>query len=823
MNAVPFVGLINNVALLITLGVFYDLLVVRKSVQGHYESLITGLILGIIGVAVMMNPWRPFEGVVFDARSILLSVGALFFGAVPGCIAAAMTIAYRYYTGGIGTYTGIGVIVTSTLVGILWRTLRPKGSAVIGTVELALMGVVVHALMILWMLSLPLPDSFLVISVISLPVMVLFPIGTVLLGKLLASQSNRQAAAKSLEQSEGNYRLLFDNAPIGILSVDLNGVIIEANQKVLDIMGSPSLEDTKSINMFTYPALVDSGISSLFKECIADRKVLSSDIPYTSKWGKTSFLRIVVTPIVETNGKPYGCQAVIEDMTGRNKAEEVQRRLATAIEQAAEVVIILDEEGIIQYVNPAMEAVSGYNREEAIGFGAGILKSDEHDQAFYDDLWDTLRRGEIWTGHLINRKKDGSLYHVDSTISPVRDRSGRVRNYVAVQRDISREVKLQEQLFQAQKLEAVGTLAGGIAHDFNNILQVILGYSELILDADRLDQMSREDLVKVREAAKNGADLVQRILTFSRKTDIKPQPTNLNLRIEQLRKMLFRTMPKMIRIELKLGENLATINADPIQMEQILMNLAVNARDAMPEGGRLVIQTENAILDEEWSSTHLEAKPGHYVLLTVSDTGSGMSKETQAHIFDPFFTTKRPGEGTGLGLAMVYGIVKQHDGFISCYSEPSKGTVFRLYFPSLAYDEATWEIVQVPTPKGGSETILLVDDEESIRDLGSRILTGAGYEVVTASNGMEALEIYKRRAQQVAVVILDLIMPEMGGKQCLENLTGINPNIKVVIATGYSPDGLAGVTAATGVKGFINKPFDNNLMLATVRKAIDEE
>jgi two-component system, cell cycle sensor histidine kinase and response regulator CckA len=531
--------------------------------------------------------------------------------------------------------------------------------------------------------------------------------------------------------------------------------------------------------------------------------------------------------LVQVKGKliPYEGGAAriasVRDITAAKKAEEVQKRLVTAIEQSAEAVLITDTNGIIHYVNPAMERITGLSNEALLGKTPAVFKSGQHDDDFYRQLWDTIRSGNIWSGRFINRRQDGSLFHADVTISPVRNAAGEITNFVAVEHDVTERMQLSSQLFQAQKMEAVGTLAGGVAHDFNNLLQVVLGYSELVLSEDDLPARFRDDLGRINQAAKNGADLVQRLLTFSRKTEARPRPLNLNKQIEQLKKMLSRTLPKMIDIELSLAEDLIAINADPTQIEQVLMNLAVNARDAMPEGGRLTIKTENGTLDESYAKTHLGAKPGCYVLLSVSDTGQGMDKETLQHIFEPFFTTKGPGEGTGLGLAMVYGIVRQHGGYITCYSELGEGTTFRMHFPALASTEELRETEGKTFPLGGSETILLVDDEQLVRDLGARILSKAGYEVIQASNGKEALDIYKARGQEISLVILDLIMPEMAGRQCLEGLLNINPAVKVVIASGYSADGRTRELLNSMGKEFIRKPYDIREVLEVVRSVLD--
>jgi len=525
----------------------------------------------------------------------------------------------------------------------------------------------------------------------------------------------------------------------------------------------------------------------------------------------------------DSSGKDLGWATVSRDITERRRAEQVERRLVAAIEQASEGVIITDPEGTIQYVNPGLERMTGYSRNDLMGQTPRILKSGEQDAAFYRQLWETIKSGRIWSGRFTNRKKDGRLYHEDATITPVKDASGKIVNFVAVKRDITEHLQLSQQLLQAQKMEAIGTLAGGVAHDFNNILQVALGYSELILVDEKLPERYRTDVGKIHESARRGADLVQRLLTFSRKTEIKPQPIDLNRRVAELRKMLERTLPKMIDIQLILEEDLLTINADTTQVDQVLMNLAVNARDAMPDGGKMIVETANIILDEEYAKTHLDAKPGSYVLLMVTDTGEGMDKDTVEHIFEPFYTTKESGQGTGLGLAMVLGIVQQHGGLIRCYSEPGHGTAFKIYFPALVAEEELKETVIKTMPRGGSETILLVDDEEMIRDLGSRILTKAGYKVISASNGREALDLYQDRSSEIDLVVLDLIMPEMGGKQFLEALLSLNPSAKVVIASGFSANGSTKDTLAAGAEGFVNKPYDMRQVLGVVREVLDAE
>jgi two-component system, cell cycle sensor histidine kinase and response regulator CckA len=328
--------------------------------------------------------------------------------------------------------------------------------------------------------------------------------------------------------------------------------------------------------------------------------------------------------------------------------------------------------------------------------------------------------------------------------------------------------------------------------------------------------------LKILQAAKNGAELVQRLLTFSRKVEPKPIPLNLNRRIVQVEKLLKRTIPKMIDIQMHLSDDLAEINADPIQMEQVLMNLAVNARDAMPNGGKFVLETGNVTLDDEYCKAHVGPSPGDYVSLTVSDTGHGMDKETVEHIFEPFYTTKELGRGTGLGLAMVYGIVSQHGGFIRCYSEVGRGTTFTVYFPAIQSLVGPGVETSAVMPAFGTETILLVDDEAFVRDLGERMLSKVGYTILTAANGIDALDLYRKEGKQIDLVILDLIMPKMGGEGCLKELLKIDPDVKILIASGYAADTAPGTPLELGARGFVSKPFRFKELLGQVRKVLDE-
>jgi PAS domain S-box-containing protein len=401
---------------------------------------------------------------------------------------------------------------------------------------------------------------------------------------------------------------------------------------------------------------------------------------------------------------------------------------------------------------------------------------------------------------------------------------GDIRDKLAEREAADREKKqLQAQLLHAQKMEAIGTLAGGVAHDFNNILQAITGYTELLLLKQKTDEPENKDLQAIKESAQRASKLVKQLLVFSRKMDNKYEAIQLNEVILRIAKMLERTIPRMIKIEMVLENRLALVYADVTQIEQVLMNLGVNARDAMPDGGTITIKTRNASLDEAFCKIHLGAKPGEYVRMVVSDTGHGMEKEVLDHIFEPFFTTKQRDKGTGLGLATLYGIIKSHQGFIYCSSKPGKGTVFEIYLPILKSNapQALAEERPVRNLPRGHETILLVDDEKLILNLGQEILESHGYATLKATSGEQALKTYQAHWQHIDLVILDVGMPGIGGYKCLEGLIKINSKVKTLISSGYSPTGKVKAALQTGASGFIGKPYKIAEMLHKVREILD--
>jgi PAS domain S-box-containing protein len=541
------------------------------------------------------------------------------------------------------------------------------------------------------------------------------------------------------------------------------------------------------------------------------------------------FLRLDGTPInvelisvpLRYKGNP-AVQTIITDITGRRQGEAERERLMRAIEQTGEIVIITDPDGTIQYVNPAFESATGYTREEALGCNPRMLKSGEQDEAFYHELWQTISSGTRWQGIMINKRKDGKLYTEDAMISPVCDSSGRIVSYVAVKRDISAQRLMEDRLRQAQKMETVGQLAGGVAHDFNNMLQVIITYAEMSLAKADPEQLLHKYLMEIRRAAQRSAEITGQLLTFARKQTVSPKILDLNDAVAGAQKMIQRLIGEDIDLASIPGHDLWKVKIDPAQLDQVLANLAVNARDAIGGVGKLSIGTEKVSFDKEYCAANPGFLPGEYLLLAVSDNGSGMDRETLTHVFEPFFTTKAPGKGTGLGLATVYGIVKQNNGFISVYSEPGEGTTFKVYLPRAEGAGADKGMeVEAAAPRGGTETVLVVEDEAAILELARESLEHLGYTVLIAKSPEEAMRRSQEQAGSIQLLITDVVMPQMNGRQLAERLAALRPGLKCLYMSGYTADIIAhrGVLEE-GVR-FIAKPFSLSVLAGKVREVLD--
>lgn len=526
----------------------------------------------------------------------------------------------------------------------------------------------------------------------------------------------------------------------------------------------------------------------------------------------------------DSQGKTAGFDGLIVDVSEQKWAREKLDMLSLVVEQANEAVVITDKEGNIQYVNPAFESITGYEAVEVIGKNPGILKSGKQKEKFYRELWETINRGEVWKGHFLNRKKDGSFYEEESVIFPVKDAGGILCGFTKVARDVTEEMEMEKHLQQARKMEVIGRLAGGIAHDFNNLLTGIKGLVDLaIMDlkpgTPSMDYI--EDICRVTDQA---VDLVRQLLAFSRRQIISPRPIMVNSIIRDMERMIKRILGNNINISISLDPEVKASKMDPGQLEQVIMNLLVNARDAMPGGGELHIDTGMKRLEESDKKKYPFITPGEYVMLSVRDTGTGMDEETLSHIFEPFFTTKEKGKGTGLGLSTVFGLVKQARGFIIVESKPLAGTKFRVFLPPTNERVETRKFRQKGKSTaiiGGTETIMVVEDSEIVRKLIKRALNRAGYQPHFATSGSEALYRSEVVEGKISLLITDLGLPDTKGWKLARLLKKRIPDLKVLFMSGYSEEVFGENREIPEKSDFIGKPFSVKDFLIKVREILD--
>jgi two-component system, cell cycle sensor histidine kinase and response regulator CckA len=494
----------------------------------------------------------------------------------------------------------------------------------------------------------------------------------------------------------------------------------------------------------------------------------------------------------------------------RRIAEEKLRRLYSAVEQSADMVVITDRLGTIEYVNPAFETVTGYSREEVIGQTPRILKSGEQGAEVYRTLWQTILSGEVYRGVIVNRKKTGESFIAEKTITPVRDGAGRITHFISNDRDISEHRRLQAALFQAQKMDAIGQLAAGVAHDFNNLLMIISSYTELMQDSIGPEHRLYRNVQEILSASRRAADLTRQLLAFGRKQLQSLQVLDLNKSLEGIVKLLSHLIGEDIELQVSSARELGKVKVDPVQLEQIVMNLAANARDAMPRGGKLTIETRNVELEDNSIHHHTVVPRGEYVLLEVTDTGKGIPEEHLPHIFEPFYTTKESGKGTGLGLATVYGIVKQSGGFIWVYSEPGMGTTFKIYFPRISQGATQTAQLDTRTSEAelrGTETILLVEDESAVRHPASEFLKKCGYTVIEAQDGLQAIEAARKFEGKIDLLVSDVVMPGMSGGQMAELLAESRSEMKVLFVSGYAEKTVQNHRILDAHTNFLQKPY----------------
>jgi PAS domain S-box-containing protein len=671
MNIEILAGLLNNSALLLAMCLVYDTLSLNyRTTLPAVQKALTGAVLGVIGIAVMVNPLPWHQGIIFDTRSVLLSLTGLFFGAIPALVAMGMTAAYRLYLGGGGVWMGISVILASGSIGICWRRLRKSGLEDISFRELLLFGMAVHLVMLGLMWLLPGPLVIETIMNIGLPVMLIYPAGTALVGKLMSGRHARKRTEDALRESEERWQFALEGSGDGVW----------------------------------------------------DHDIATGREYYSEQWGR--MLGYEPHEIEDSHG---AWKAMVHPDDRDRVMEEVQRHLR------GEIPIYLSEFRIVC-----------------------------RDGSF---KW-VLSRGKVMA----------------------RNERGEPLRVVGTHSDITEQKRLEEQLRHAQKMEAIGQLAGGVAHDFNNILTTIIGRTYLL----RNELQDRPDLAEhveqVALAAERAADLTRRLLAFSREQSVELRRICLNDVVQRASGLFTRLVPEDIEMSFRLAEPGPVALVDEGRLGQVLMNLVANARDSISGTGRIEISTDMVRTDHGPVAGWGSGNTGDYAVLSVRDNGEGMDEKTVAHIFEPFFTTKEVGRGTGLGLAMAYGIIRQHHGHIDVRSEPGKGTSFTLYLPLVEGEPDEVNKPQdIPLPRGRG-TILLAEDEDAVRAMMRTVLAESGYRVVEAANGVDAVVKFTENMDAIDAVLLDVIMPRMNGREACDEILKVRPDTKVLFMSGYSGD-----------------------------------
>jgi len=610
----------------------------------------------------------------------------------------------------------------------------------------------------------------------------------------------------------------------GILIVDENERILKYTRRLVEILGIPKKlvhgKADEPILQFVSDQVVDPEGFLQRVRFLYEHRLETGHEEVHLKDGR--ILDRYSAPMFGPDKKYLGRVWFFRDITEQKRTAAERERLVTSIEQIGEIVVVTDREGIIQYVNPAFAEVTGYSREEAIGQNPRFLSSSVQGQAFYQELWQAISSGRHWQGTMVNKRKDGELYTEQVTISPVFGHGGEIASYVKVGRDVTAQLLLEDQLRQAKKMETLGQLAGGVAHDFNNMLQVIITYAEMSLAKVDPGHPLHKYLTEIQRAGQRSAEITGQLLAFARKQTVVPKLLDLNDAVASAQKIIQRMIGEDIDLAWKPGHDLWNVKIDPAQLDQILANLAVNARDAIGGVGKLTIGTEKVHFDEAYCAVHIDSVPGEYVLLAVSDNGCGIDKNTQAHLFEPFFTTKAQGKGTGLGLATVYGIVKQNNGYISVQSEPGQGTTFKVYLPRVEGAATAKDAeVEAEAPRGGTETIIVVEDETAILELARENLEQLGYAVLVANSPEEAMQACGENAGPIHLLLADVVMPQMNGRQLAERLITARPGLKCLYMSGYSAEVIAHRGILDEGVQFIAKPFSLRALGEKVREVLD--
>jgi len=630
-------------------------------------------------------------------------------------------------------------------------------------------------------------------------------------------------SGKEQRHALGFLQAVLDGLPEALMVINRDYSIALANRTVQEMNGGTDpvkagLTCHEVSHGSANPCQCDKAHPCPMQQVLDAGKPVTVEHLHYNQDGQPFPVEVMMAPIFDENGEVVQFIESSRDISERKKNEKELLRLSAAINQAEEVVLITTSDGTIEYINPAFETITGWSREEAIGQNPRILKSGKQNQAFYRDLWDAISAGKTWKGQFVNQRKSGELYVEETTISPVRNSSGDIANYVAVKRDVTEQRHLEQQFRQAQKMEEMGRLSSGIAHDFNNILQSILGFNELLMEDLKDQPAPLKKLLEVEKAAKRAAELTQGLLAFSREEPVDSEPLNINTPIRETEHMIERLIGINIQSVLNLASDLESVKITEGQIAQIVLNLAVNARDAMQDGGRLTFCTENIAFGATDAAATPEIKEGKFICLSVTDTGTGMTKAVKEHLFEPFFTTKAVNEGTGLGLSVIYGIVKQHEGWVHVYSEVNHGTTIKIYLP--AHETSPSENEPPAEASGRGERILLVEDDMTLRNLCIRALLGEKYQIFAAGSLEEARDLYEREEGRFDLLFSDIMLPDGTGIELADEFRKKIPALPVLLSSGYGDARERWSDLPKKDYHFLQKPFTVTGMVFVIRQAV---
>ncbi|MFH1155575.1 MAG: PAS domain S-box protein [Pseudomonadota bacterium] len=641
---------------------------------------------------------------------------------------------------------------------------------------------------------------------------------------LRAENEERKKAQKKHAETENQLMVHLQNTPMGVILLDQNFRITYWNPAAESIFGHTQNEALGNPIDFIVPEDVKKTVKTVFSDLLSGLGGEQNINDNITREGERIICSWYNTVLYNMEGAVTGFASLVNDITQQKAHEKQLLRFAKIIEQASEEVVITDRNGIIEYVNPSFEKNTGYSRDEAMGRTPAILKSGLHPRQFYKNIWATVLGRQIWKGTIKNKCKNGQILIHDMVITPILDSNNQISDFVSIRRDITEQSRMEQQAQQSRKMEAIGTLAGGIAHDFNNILSGIFGYAQLAVRNIHDPERSKRHIEQITMGARRAADLVQQILTFSRQTEQKKNPLHLYLIVKEAVKLLRASIPATIEIREKIYSQ-SRVLADSTQMYQIVMNLCTNAYHAMREtGGTLTVSLEEKKIPEPNSVSGITVKPGAYLNLEVGDTGTGMTQDILEKIFEPYFTTKQVNEGTGLGLAVVLGIIEKHNGHIKVSSEPGAGSVFSVFLPVFIPDaESHCPTTALNSPEPVSERVMMVDDDMSVLSSTREILEECGYKVMAFSRGDDALKCLLMDPSGIDLVITDMTMPQMTGYEHSCKALEIRRDLPIILCSGYSDVISEAMALKAGIRKFVQKPIESGDLLRMVRDVMDEK